>query len=45
MGLIFMLGRHKMRVDAPTYNSPLFGVNITMIGSAETGYTNVKTTA
>jgi hypothetical protein len=45
MGLTFMLGRHEMCVDAPTYTSPLFGVNITMIGSAETGYTDVETTA
>ena len=34
-----------MCVDALTYTSPLFGVNIAVIGSAETGYTDVKTTA
>ena len=44
MGLTFMLGRHKMCVDAPTYDSPWFGVNIAVIGSAETGYPDVETT-
>ena len=34
-----------MRVDVPTYTSPLFGVNIVVIGSAETGYPDVETTA
>ncbi len=34
-----------MRVDALTYTSPLFGVNIAVIGSAETGYPDVETTS
>jgi len=45
MGLTFMLVRHKMRVEAPTYTSPLFDVNIIVIGSAETGYPDVETTS
>ncbi len=45
MGLTFMLGRHKMRVDALTYTSLLFGVNIAVIGFVKTGYTDVKTTS
>jgi len=44
MGLTFMLVKHKMRMDAPTYTSPLFGVNIAVIGSAEIGYPDVETT-
>jgi hypothetical protein len=44
MDLTFTLGRHKMRVDAPTCTSPLFGVNIAMIGSVESGYPDVETT-
>ena len=45
MGLTFTLGRHKMCVDALTYTSLLFGVNIAMIGFVKTGYTDVETTA
>jgi hypothetical protein len=45
MGLTIMLGRHKMCVDALTYISPLFGVNIAVIGFMETGYPDVETTA
>lgn len=44
MGLTFMLVRHKMCVDAPTYTSPLFGINSAVIGFMETGYPDVETT-
>lgn len=42
---INMAGGHEPYVDVPTYTSPLFDVNIAVIGSAESGNAELETIA
>ncbi len=40
-----MAGAHQAYVDVPTYTSPLFDVNIAVVGTTESGKSDIKTLA